>query len=362
MSARVALLTEVPAPFRAPLFAALAERVDLMVLFLAASDPRRSYRLDDEELRFAHTVLRGHGLTRRGVWLVASRGVGRALERARPDAVVLGGWNQPAFWQALRWARRHGVPAIVWVESTPADTRGGSGLARRLKLRFLRGCAACLVPGQASSAYLLELGVPSERIVLAPNAVDLARFRDRVAELRATEPPRERPLLLSVARLVPEKGLDVLLEAVAGLDADVAIAGSGPEEERLRAAAPATVRFLGQLSQDELAAWYARADAFVLPSRSEPWGMVLNEAAAAGLPLVATDAVGAAHDLVEDGANGYRVPAGDPDALRAALARVVADADWRAAAGLRSRELAAGHTPEAWAAAVAGLVSRLAAR
>jgi glycosyltransferase involved in cell wall biosynthesis len=254
------------------------------------------------------------------------------------------------------------VPAVVWVESTAADARGGSALARRLKLRFLSRCAAVLVPGTASAAYARTLGVPVERIAVAPNAVELARFRDRVDELRAAAQPRRRVLVLAAARLAPEKGLDVLLRAAEGLDVDVAIAGTGPEEQRLRAAASPNVHLLGQLSQDALAEWYARADAFVLPSRSEPWGMVLNEAAAAGLPLVATDAVGAAHDLVEDGVNGFRVPAGDVAALRAALARVTTDEDWRASAAVRSRELASSYTPEAWADAVAGLVSRLASR
>jgi glycosyltransferase involved in cell wall biosynthesis len=357
---RVTLITEVATPFRTPLFGALADKVELTVLFLGASDPRRAYRIEDEEMRFVHHVLPGRELRRGGAWLVVSRGVEAALDKAQPDVVVLGGWNQPAFWRALRWARRRSIPAVVWVESTGSDARGGNALSRRLKLAFLRRCAACIVPGSASAAYLLALGVPAERIATAPNAVDLSRFRDRVAELRRDREENPRPLVLTAARLSPEKGLDVLLRAADGLDADVAIAGEGPAGEELRRAAPANVRFLGHLSQDELATWYARADAFVLPSRSEPWGMVLNEAAAAGLPLVATTAVGAADDLVEEGANGFRVSPGDVAALRAALERVATDAGWREAAGRRSSLLAERFTPAAWADAVALLAERVA--
>ena len=90
--------------------------------------------------------------------------------------------------------------------------------------------------------------------------------------------------------------------------------------------------------------------------------MVLNEAAAAGLPLVATDGVGAARELVEDGVNGFLVPAGDEEALRDALRRLAGDAAFRAAAGDRSRELVARLTPEAWADAVASLARRVASR
>lgn len=97
-----------------------------------------------------------------------------------------------------------------------------------------------------------------------------------------------------------------------------------------------------------------------MPSRSETWGMAMNEAAAAGLPLVATEAPGAGHDLIEEGVNGFRVPVEDVEALRAALVRVAEDEAFRAAASARTRELAAGYTPEAWAVAVAELAFRLA--
>jgi glycosyltransferase involved in cell wall biosynthesis len=140
---------------------------------------------------------------------------------------------------------------------------------------------------------------------------------------------------------------------VKGLDAELVVAGSGLEEARLRAAAPASARFLGHVERDDLPAWYAAADVLCLPSRSEPWGMPLNEGAAAGLPLVATEAVGAAWDLIEEGRNGFRVPVDDPDALRAALRRLLDDETFRRTAGARSRELSSRFTPEAWADAVA---------
>lgn len=356
---RVALLTEVPTPFRTPLFAALAERCDLTVLFVAASDPRRAYRIEDESMTFPHRVLAGTGLRRGAAWLVLNRGVARSLREADPEVVVVGGWGQPAYWRALFWARRRKLPVAAWVESTERDARAGSRFARRLKRAFVARCSGFLVPGRAAREHLERLGAPPASIVQAPNAVDLTRFRDRVAELRERREPNARPVVLTAARLAPEKGIDVLLEAARGLEADVEVAGRGPEAEALRAAAPPNVRFLGQLPQEDLAAAYARADVFVLPSRSEPWGMVLNEAAAAGLPIVATDAVGAAWDLVEDGENGFRVRVDDHSALRRALERL-ADPAFRVRAGSRSSELATRFTPAAWAAAVAGLAGRLA--
>jgi len=360
---RLALLTEIPAPYRLPLFSALAARIDLHVLFLADRDPRRSYPPPAADPGFAYETLPGRSLRRGGSWVVLSRGVERRLAALAPDAVLLGGWNQPAHWRALAWARRGGLPALCWVESTTRDDRRASSATRAFKRAFAARCAGVVVPGRAAREYVETMGVPAERIATAPNAVDLALFGDRVAEARRdrdrlrTERGLTRTTFLTVARLAPEKGHRILFEAFRGLDAELVLAGTGPDEARLRGTAPEGVRFLGHVPQDELPAWYACADVFVLPSVSEPWGMVLNEAAAAGLPLVATTAAGAAWDLVEPDENGFRLAPGDAIALREALERLAGDSALRGRAGRRSAELSRRFTPDAWANAVVGAVA-----
>jgi glycosyltransferase involved in cell wall biosynthesis len=348
---RVVLLTEIPAPYRIPLFNALAERVELRVVFLRERNPERPYDLHREEWRFAYEILSGRDVTIGRRWLVVNRGAGRALRDA--DAVVLGGWNQPAFWAALLRARRRRTPVLTWVESTAQDTR--TAPLAPLKRLLLRRSAAVLVPGSDSAELVRALGVDAGRVVTTPNAVDTALFA-RAAEERR---PAPRCRFLFVGRLASEKGVDLLLRALEGVDAELVVAGTGPEEARLRSLAPAGVRFLGHVDRDALVDVYAQADALVLPSRSEPWGMTLNEGAAAGLPLVASDAAGATAALVEEGANGFRVPAGDVGALREALRTLAEDPDLRARMGARSRELAERHSPERWAAAVAEAVTTL---
>jgi glycosyltransferase involved in cell wall biosynthesis len=353
---RIALLTEIPAPYRIPLFNALASSpgMKLRVLFLAQRDPRREYAVYDREFSFDRSVLRGVGTQLRGRWIMFNRGTQRELDLFDPDIVLLGGWNQPAFWSGLRWARHHNRPVVLWVESTLHDERSGSVVLERLKRRAVAAASGFLVPGRAAREYVESLGVPDERIVIAPNAVDLTIF--------GQEPKRndrEDCTFLYVGRLAPEKGIDVLLDAFDKVPGTLLLAGSGPQEVELRERANGRVRFLGQLPREELPALYASADCFVLPSRSEPWGMVLNEAAAAGLPLVATEATGGAYDLIEEGVNGYRVPVDDPAALSAALRRVAESAEWRLAAGVRSRKLTQGYTGEAWAEQVRELTRSL---
>lgn len=354
---RFALLTEIPAPYRIPLFNALADRVEFRALFLSPTDPRRPYyEPHAEEWRFDHRMLGGRQLRRGSRWIVLSRGVGRELREFRPDAVAVGGWNQPAFWQASTYCRRSGAPLLVWVESTARDARSESRPLEVAKRALIRRAAGFFVPGRASADYVRSFGVREEQVSHAPNAVDAEIF----GRANVDRSGRESCTFLYAGRLDPEKGIDVLLRAFARVPGELVLAGSGSEEARLRALADGRVRFLGPLDRDELPAVYAQADVFVLPSRSEPWGMVLNEAAAAGLPLVATEGAGAAHDLIEDGANGFRVPVDDDDALAAAMRRLAEDEPLRLAAGARSRELAARFTPEAWADGVAGLARRLA--
>jgi glycosyltransferase involved in cell wall biosynthesis len=349
---RLALLTEIPAPYRIPLFNALAERLELRALFLARADPRRSYYgLHQDEWRFEHRVLPGRGVRRGGRWVVLSRGVLGELRRFRPDAVGVGGWNQPAFWQALGYARARRVPLLVWIESTARDSRSEALPLRLARRAMIRGAAGAFVPGRAAAEYARSLGV--RNVELAPNAVDTALF-ERAAVDRAH---RDEPTFLYAGRLDAEKGVDVLVRAFERVPGRLVLVGTGTDEARVRTLAGERVELAGPRDRDELVRFYADADVFVLPSRSEPWGMVLNEAAEAGLPLVATEEVGAAHDLIEEGVNGFRVPAGDERALADALRRFADDASFRLAAGRRSRELVRAYTPEAWADGVARLAA-----
>jgi glycosyltransferase involved in cell wall biosynthesis len=348
---RIAILTEIPAPFRIPIWNALAARgcIELEVAFLGGSQPNRPYETHEDEWQFAARVLPGLRGTVRGRWTALNAGVLRLVRRA--DVVVVGGWNQPAFWQAAVAAKVLRRPLVVWVETT---TRDAGERAGGLKRALVRAADAVLVPGSASAEYARSLR--AREVVVAPNAVDLAIFRDRVDAERArrTELRAELGLegfaFLAIGRLAPEKGFDVLLAALPDVPGATAVVlGAGPEEARLRAAAPPGVCFAGIVPRDELPRWLAAADALVAPSRAEPWGFAIQEATAAGLPVVATDAAGAAWDLVDE---PLRVPAGDAAALAAAMRSVVAGRTG-------DRAKAEALTAEAWADAVAELALRL---
>lgn len=365
---KIALLKDIAAPYRIPLFNELAGRpgVEFRLLLASRNDPRRDYPFYADEFRFEHRVLPGFELHRGLRWVVVNRGLRRELTRFAPDVLVVGGWAQPVFWQGILWARRHRIPLVLWVESTARDARSGAGPLEAAKRFAVRSAVGFLVPGRAAAEYVESFGVDPGRIEIAPNAVDLSIFADQVSKLRRSqrlELRRARALegcvFVCVSRLSPEKGVDVLVRAFEGVPGTLVAIGDGPQEAELRASAPPNVRLIGRVERDELPEWYAAADAFVMPSRSETWGMAMNEAAAAGLPIVATEAPGAAYELLQEGVNGFRVPVEDENALREALTRVADDPAWREAARARTLELARGFTPRAWADALERLVQRL---
>jgi glycosyltransferase involved in cell wall biosynthesis len=366
---RIAIVTEIPAPFRNPLFAELSARsdVDLLVLFLSERDPRRHYQLVETEMEYEWRVLPRRLTIQRGLrWVVVNRGTFGALRRFRPDAVVVGGWNQPSFWIAALYARLRRCALMIWVESTTRDARSRSSLIQLARRAMVAAADGALVPGEAARSYVLGFGIPTDRVAIAPNAIDLSRFE---GGLRAARTARdeirarlgvEGVVVLSVGRYSWEKGHDVLVRAAAGHSWIVVCVGEGPERQALEALAGPNVRIEGYADFDALVDWYTAADIFVLPSRSDTWGMVLNEAAAAGLPLVASAVAGAAYDLIEDGVNGFRVSPEDPAALAEAISRLADDRDFRTAAGARTLELAESLTPARWAESTSALAGALA--
>lgn len=368
MKRRLALITEIIAPYRIPVFNALAAREDLElhVIFLAETDPGlRQWHVYKEEIRFSYTVLSSFRRRIGKYNLLLNRGLVKALEQARPDAVLCGGYNYVASWQALHWSGKRSIPFLLWIESTAADQRRRTWVVEALKRKFLARCRAFVVPGRASQAYLRELGMPDAAVFVAPNAVDNAFFAERAAAARAngdavrTTFSLPARYFLFVGRLVEAKGVFELLSAYAKLDAALRLAvglvlvGDGEARSALEELAarirPGTVRFAGFVQKEELPQFYALADALVFPTHSDTWGFVMNEAMACGCPVIASDVAGCVPDLVEDGWDGKVVPAKDAAQLASTMEYLATHDQERREMGSRSVQRIAGYSPEACA-------------
>jgi glycosyltransferase involved in cell wall biosynthesis/GT2 family glycosyltransferase len=378
---RVTMVLPEPTPYRTGMLDRLGERpdLDLTVVYAAAAVQQRAWGTD---VRHRAVLLDGRRVPGAARVLrhdyPLSTGIFGALGDADPDVVVVSGWSTFASQATVAWCRRHGVPYVLLVESNERDAR--PGWRRTVKSAVVPtvvgGAAEVLVVGSLARESMRARGVPDERISVVANTVDvagLAEAADALAPARGrlrTEAgiAEDDVVVLSVGRLAPEKGHDTLVRAAAAAAEPrivVALAGSGPERERLAAlAAELGVRLvlLPDVPWERIVERYALADVFALLSRHEPWGVVVNEAAACGLPLVLSDRVGAGYDLLEDGRNGRLVPVDDAAAAADAFGELAADPELRRAMGSASLEVVAGWGYEPSIERLLEVVQRVASR
>jgi glycosyltransferase involved in cell wall biosynthesis len=368
MIRRLVILTEIIAPYRIPVFNVLARQagLDLHVIFLAETDHTlRQWRIYTDEIRFSYEVLPSWRWRAGKHSLLVNRGLWSALDSATPQAILCGGYNYPASWEALWWARRHNVRFVLWTESNQRDERSGRAGVEWLKRYFVGACSAFVVPGKSSFAYLQTLGVSEQAIFTAPNAVDNTFFTTQAEKTRAHAAEFREKLglparfILFAGRLVPEKGVFDLLDAYAKLESGLrsqvglVFAGDGVSRDELvrqaKRISPGSVGFPGFAQREDLAGLYAVAEALVLPTHSDPWGLVVNEAMACGLPIIVSTVAGCAADLVEDGWNGYVVPPRDSEKLSVAIASLLRQPELKQQMRARSLERIRHYSPEACA-------------
>jgi glycosyltransferase involved in cell wall biosynthesis len=291
----------------------------------------------------------------------------KALDDLDPDAVAVAGYVRPEVMAATDWARRRDRPIILMSESQAID-RPRVWWKESIKRRRVARFDAALCGGPEHRDYLVELGMPADRIALGYNAVDHDAFAARADAARAVDRPPllpTPPFFLCVCRFAPEKDIFTLLDAFARHRANadpatswgLALVGDGPDRAAIDRLIDglglrAHVALPGFLQAEALAPWHAHAGAFVLPSRSEPWGLVVNEAAAARLPLIVSDRCGCASTLVPDppGTTGWTFPAGDAAALADRLDHFTRiDSSHRIEIGARAHAIASAWGPSRFA-------------
>ncbi len=301
-------------------------------------DPELLRGISNETFRTDHPMLAGRLLE-----AVASR---------RPDVVVLCGW---LYWPYTKLARARELRHVRVIVGMDSPWRGK--LSQRLGRFRLRGLVQRLdgvvTAGERSRQYARRLGVPDRKIHTGFYGFDYERY-SRVAELRSGAPGEWPRQFLYVGRYVPAKDLGTLAAAYSEYRRSVSspwgltCCGWGDEGRFLRDV-PGVVD-AGFTPPSALPEVFGRHGAFVLPSRFEPWGVVVAEAAATGLPVVCTTACGAGEDLVRDYFNGITVAPGDVSGLARAMQWIHEHEGELYAMGRRGQTLARPFSAEAWAA------------
>jgi len=341
-------ITNILPPYRVPLYRKLdaLDGIDLTVLLLSESEPTRDWRPPKDDLGFDYHYLPGPTLElplpggRHRTHLNTS--VVRQILDRDPEVLVLGGYAHISFWLAWIAARLRSTPLVLRNGTTLASSGSTDGWRGLAKSRFLKGFDAHVTYGTAASSYLLELGVQPERIYAGYNTVDMEFFRGQWHRNRGLRRERDDVdvSFLFVGRYLKKKGIDDLLAAAGrletelerrGLAGELRFVGHGPLGERIDArrseAGSLTIVNRGFVEPEKLPREYARADCLILPSREEPWGLVVNEALACGLTVIGSSAVGCAPDLLLPHWNGYLFTAGNVDELFDRMRAVVNQRD-----------------------------------
>ena len=366
------LLTNAPSPYQLELLAAVADSpdVDLHVSYMRGDSVQLQGQAPPEGSSIR--VMRGIGPHS---WRDEVRLHPVALRECafgRYDCYVLSGlWTSVTFLACavVLWLRRR--PWVLWLERPhpgPAATgwrrkcsRGGllRWMGDRVRSFLLVRCSAVLCTGTAARDAYAALGVLRRKLFVLPYCCDTRRFEaadpERVAAVRRRYDLTGRTVLLFSGQMIERKGVDTLIEAftrIARLRTDVALLllGDGPQRMDYEGMVPGELRsrvhFAGLVPQGELPEHFAASDLFVFPSRHDGWGVVINEACAAALPVITTRQTGAAYDLVEDGRSGFVLEHDDVDGFADRLLRLIDDPALREKLAQRSQELVAPFSAE----------------
>ena len=350
MTLRLGILASHPIQYHAPLYRELARQVDLKVYFAhrqsAAGQAAAGFNVAFEwdvdllggyEHRFLDNQARRPGVS--DFFGCDTPAIADEIQRGRFDAFLVSGWYLKSYWQAIRACRRLGVPVMVRGDSQLGTPRSWvkawvKSIAYPLALRQFD---ACLYVGQKNRAYLEHYGVPVDRLFSSPHCVDNDAFAagaqraDRAGVRSRLGIPVAANVVLFVGKLIDVKrpldmvkALRILRER--GIDVRGLVVGDGPLHASLQVQAQewgVPMVFTGFRNQGELPEVYAMADVLCLPSESETWGLVVNEALACGTPVVVSDAVGCAPDLALDGHTGAVFAMGNALAAADAIHRVL---------------------------------------
>lgn len=306
---RIALISNELPPYRVPFYRTLSSLPDvtLQLILCSRREPNRQWEIPP--LDFGHEFLREHVITRNGRYIHNNPGVVKSLHRFAPHAVVTGGFN-PTHLYAFAYAIARGIPHVVMTDGTDISEQGLSGVHRMVRRMVYSRSRSFVAASRGGHRLFEQYGIPASRRFTSCLCIDNAEFAN-------TASFEQRPVdFLFCGRIEPVKNPLFAFEVARatadrlGRKVSIMFVGAGEQEAELRHIAgqhadKVHAMFRGFVAHAELPAIYAAARIFLFPTRWDPWGVVANEACAAGLPVLVSPEAGVAGELVIDGRNGH---------------------------------------------------------
>jgi glycosyltransferase involved in cell wall biosynthesis len=332
---RIALITNFIPPYRVPLFKQLRSHVDELRIFISTPMEQDRYWEPTwgdlpvtvlQTLTWHKIVRHTAGFTERNAVHLPIDTLAH-LDRFGPD-LVIGGFTLADLLASLHCLRRPETGLLGWVTVSERSEASRGSLRKLLRRYIVSRFDAVIVNGASGARYMVGLGMAPDRIIRIPQAVDIAAFRGT-----RTRPPECAHRLLHVGQLIERKGLIQFIQALAqhasteSSQLEVCFAGDGPLRPAIESIPPSAnlhIRILGHVPYDDLPDVYRRSGILAFPTLSDGWGFVVNEAMAAGLPVLGSTNAQAVEELVQDGVNGWTFDPVDPRGMGCAIQRALA--------------------------------------
>lgn len=328
---KILFITNFPSCYRVKFFNEMGKACDLSVAYERVRALHRDEKWQggkNENFKEIFLKLRPKGTSQS-----SGSAIVKLIKNQKYDGIIFGGYSSPSVMRAIAYCRRHGVR--YYIEFDGCFNKKDAIAKRLVKKYLLKKAVGCFVTCKETRQYLRGMGMPDEKIFGYPFTSVYQRDI-----LPAPPTPVEKEeirrqfglpggiLLISVGQFIHRKGFDVLLRALSRVERDISvlIVGGEPTEEYLSLCEQeklTNVRFMSFLAQEELFRLYRCADVFVLPTREDVWGLVINEAMACGMPVISTDRCIAAEELIVPGRSGMIVPAGNVEAMAEAINAVL---------------------------------------
>jgi glycosyltransferase involved in cell wall biosynthesis len=345
---RLAFVANMPTPYRDSVYERLAsiDSVQLLVIYCQSREPNRHWALPAP--KYNARILGTRAIPYGGQYIQVGRGVWRELDQFQPDVVFTTGYG-PVMLQAFAWCLVRKLPHIAFSDGIPITEAHLSRLHRLLRRLVFSRTAAFAGASVKTLDLFRSYGVADQRLFQSCLCVENGLYAPSSKDVKAYD-------VLFSGRFAPVKMplffLDVV-EAIAQRQGRcrAAMLGAGPLEKQIRTRVKTlpdliSVDLPGFVQPAELPAYYRRSKILLFPSKHDPWGVVANEAAAAGLPIITTPCAGAAGELVKDQSNGF-VLEPDVDAWATAAAELLGNAERYATMSRASLDIVADYNPKA---------------
>ena len=332
---RIAFITNVPSPYRVDFFNELGKYCELTVFFEKKSSDELDESWNRTDFRYFKAVFLKS--IKSDVDKALSFEICKYLKKNCFDKIVVGNGATPTGIIAILHMKAKKIP--YWIEGDGGFAKSGKGIKEGFKRFLMKSAVGCFSTSVAHDEYYKAYGISEDKIYRYPFTSlfekDIRQTPCDTAEkavIRAALGITEERYVVTVGQYIYRKGFDVLLKAAAGLPRDVGIyfIGGTPTEEYIALKEKndlKNIHFVPFTDKETLKKWYAASELMALPTREDIWGLVVNEAMAAGVPVVTTDRCIAGLEIVQDGINGYIVPAGEIEPLKEKIGSILNDAE-----------------------------------